>query len=64
MTWKENLKFLLYIALGLVLWIGLVKICEEKPHMVTVEGKQFIRMVEWNGNQWQVIMLPVDSVKK
>ena len=64
MTWKESLKFTLFIGAVFLVLVVIIKLGEEKPHMVNVGGKQFIRMTEWNGNQWQVIMLPVDSVKK
>jgi hypothetical protein len=42
----------------------LIKLSEEKPHIITIEGKQYVRMKEWSGGRMQLIIVPYDSTKQ
>lgn len=61
---KELIKITLFFLILLISLVFLTKLGEEKPHRVTIEGKEYIKMTEWTGNHYQVIILPVDSVTK
>jgi hypothetical protein len=58
---------IIVFLLSATLAIGYVKtmnrMYKEKPHTVTVAGKQYVRWTEFNGRFWQVFMVPVDSSK-
>ena len=61
---KEWIKITLFFIILLIVLTFLVSLNEEKPHRVIIDGKEYIRMTEWNGKHYQIILLPVDSVKK
>ena len=61
---KEIIKTILFI-LGMIIILGiLIKLGEEKPHEVIIDGKKYIRSKEYIGHsQYQIILLPKDSLK-
>jgi len=50
---------ILFFFIGFFIWLG-----TEEPHQVEIEGKKYIRMKEWNGSHYQIILLPVDSTNQ
>ena len=60
----ENIKWIGGFAL-IVITIGFLQyLNEEDPHMVNINGKQYIRSKEYTGNNtYQIILIPVDSIK-
>ena len=63
-TVKEWAKIILFFILLLSFLTFLISITEEKPHKVIIEGREYIRMKEWTGREYQIILLPVDSIKE
>lgn len=61
---KERVKIILFFVVLIIGLIFLTKLGEEKPHKVTIEGKEYIKMTEWTGNHYQTIILPIDSLSK
>jgi len=59
---KEWIKVILFFVVIFSLLIFLIKLNEEKPHRVIIDGKEYTRMKEWNGNHYQIILLPVDTI--
>ncbi len=65
-TIKDNIGIVLFF-LGLFILTALLRdTIEEKPHIVTIEGKQYVRSKEYVGNgHFQVILVPIkDSVNQ
>ena len=44
--------------------IILILLAEKKPHIITIEGKQYVRMKKWSGERMQLIIVSYDSVKQ
>lgn len=63
-TIKEIFKIIFFFILVIALLVFLISLNEEKPHKVTIEGKEYIRMKEWNGRFYQITLLPLDSLNK
>lgn len=63
-TIKEIFKIIFSFILVIALLVFLISLNEEKPHKVTIEGKEYIRMKEWNGRFYQITLLPLDSLNK
>jgi len=61
---KERVKITLFFVVLIIGLIFLTKLGEEKPHKVTIEGKEYIKMTEWTGSHYQTIILPIDSLSK
>ena len=61
---KERVKITLFFIMLIIGLIFLTKLGEEKPHKVTIEGKEYIKMTEWTGSHYQTIILPIDSLSK
>lgn len=61
---KEWIKIVLFFVVMMIVLGFLISLSEEKPHKVMIEGKEYIRMKEWTGREYQIILLPVDSVKE
>lgn len=59
---KEWIKITLFFAVLIIVLACLTMLGEEKPHKIMIDGKEYVRMTEWTGNHYQVIILPVDSV--
>lgn len=61
----ENIKWIGGFVI-IVFTIGFLQyLNEEDPHIVNINGKQYIRSKEYTGNNtYQVILLPVDSINK
>lgn len=61
---KDILKSILFILLLIFILAFFIKLNEEKPHKVIINGKEYIRSKEYIGNNmYQIILLPVDSIK-
>ena len=60
----EIFKIAIFFILGIILLVFLISLNEEKPHKITIEGKEYIRMKEWNGRFYQITLLPLDSLNK
>ena len=60
----ENIKWIGGFAL-IVITIGFLQyLNEEDPHIVNINGKQYIRSKEYTGNNtYQIILIPADSIK-
>lgn len=56
--WFKIIVFFIVLIMFLSL---LVVLGEEKPHKVIIDGKEYIKMTEWTGNNYQTIILPADS---
>ncbi len=55
----------LSIVLLIILVIIFIHFNEEKPHIITINGKNYIRSKEYTGNgTYQIILIPNDSVTK
>ena len=65
-TIKDKIGIVLFFLGVLVVMLFLIRVIEEKPHMVTIEGKQYIRSKEYVGDgHFQIILVPVnDSVNQ
>lgn len=61
---KQWIKVILFFGMLLIILAFLIKFGEEKPHRVVIDGKEYTRIKEWNGKYFEIILLPVDSVKK
>lgn len=57
----DLIKTILLFTILIIVLVFLVKTGEEKPHTVTIDGKEYIRMTEWNGDHYQIILLPSDK---
>lgn len=65
-TIKNKIGIVLFF-LGLFLLTAFLRdVIEEKPHIVEVEGKRYMRSKEYVGNgHFQIIMVPIkDSVNQ
>jgi len=63
-TIGEWFKIVLFFILVIILLVFLISLNEEKPHKVTIGGKEYIRIKEWNGRFYQITLLPLDSLNK
>ena len=58
----EGLKILGFFVIAIIVIAFLLRLNEEEPHRVTIEGKHYIRSKEYVGNgMYQVMLIPVDS---
>lgn len=61
----QTLKSVGFFILCLAIIVLLVLAGEERPHRVSVGGKEYIRSKEYTGNgTYQVILVRVDSTDK
>jgi uncharacterized linocin/CFP29 family protein len=56
--WIKIVLFFVVLLIGLSI---LISLGEEKPHKVIINGKEYTKIKEWNGDHWQIIMLPSDK---
>jgi len=61
MTLKDKIIAAVILIVAIII---LILLAEEKPHIITIEGKQYVRMKEWSGGRMQLIIVPYDSVKQ
>ena len=61
MELKDRIIAAIILIVAIIILIPLV---EEKPHIITIEGKQYVRMKEWSGGRIQLIIVPYDSTKQ
>lgn len=64
-TIKNNIGIALFFLLVLMVMLVLVRTIEEKPHMVEIEGREYMRSKEYVGDgHFQIILVPIkDSVR-
>ena len=61
----EWVKVIGIFLIGLVILAFLIRLSEEDPHVVIINGKEYIRSKEYTGNgTYQVILTPLDSTNK
>ena len=55
---------MVFVVLLIALLVCAIRLGEEQPHRVTIDGKEYIRMKEHVGRGYQIILIPVcDSSK-
>lgn len=61
-TIKDKIGIVLFFLGVVMVMLFLIRVIEEKPHMVTIEGKQYIRSKEYVGDgHFQIILVPVND---
>ena len=61
-TIKDKIGIVLFFLGVVMVMLFLIRVIEEKPHMVTIEGKQYIRSKEYVGDgHFQIILVPVNN---
>ena len=65
-TIKDKIGVVLFFLGVLVVMLFMIRVIEEKPHVVEVEGKRYMRSKEYAGDgHFQIIMVPIkDSVNQ
>lgn len=61
-NWLVEIITIIILIFFMIIFIYLT---EEKPHVVTINGKNYIRSTEYTGSgTYQVILIPTDSIIK
>ena len=60
---NSPLKIGMFILIFSSLYYTAIVMGNEQPHKVTIDGKEYIRMKEWNGRFYQIDLIPCDTVK-
>jgi hypothetical protein len=57
----EAVKVIILFAVMILSLAFLASLGEEKPHKVTIDGRDYMRTKEWNGGHYQIILVPLDA---